>query len=135
MMTSMLAGLGQIEHALVEKVGARLGQGVTSMFRFGQACGAMYATLVTMGIPVTFVLPRTWQAHHHIGPTPDAAPQRAAQLYPQIALRLARKVDGNRADALLIAAYAQDALAKPSNITQIAGHHHMRHEDAGAATG
>jgi hypothetical protein len=95
----------------------------------------IYATVAVMKIPTTFVMPRTWQRHHGIGPTPDAARQRAAQLYPQIASRLARKADGNRADALLIAAYGQQVLAKPSNIAHIAGHHCARHEDAGAATG
>jgi hypothetical protein len=33
----------------------------------------------------------------------------------------------------LIAAYGQDSLAKANNITDIAGRHHTRHEDAGAA--
>jgi hypothetical protein len=111
------------------------GNGSVSMFRFGQACGAIGATLAVMGIPTTFVLPRSWQQYHGIGPTPDAARQRAAQLYPQIAPRLSRKADGNRADALLIAAYGQRALAKPSNVTHLAGHHHLRREDVEAASG
>jgi crossover junction endodeoxyribonuclease RuvC len=105
----LIAELGPIEHAFIEKVTARPGNGSVSMFRFGQACGAIYATLAVMGIPLTYVLPRVWQAHHGIGPTPDAARQRAAQLYPQIAPQLARKADGNRADALLIAAYGRQA--------------------------
>jgi crossover junction endodeoxyribonuclease RuvC len=105
---SLIAGLGPITHAFVEKVGARPGNGSVSMFRFGMACGVVYATLAALQIPTTFVLPRVWQRHHGIGPTPDAARQRAAQLYPQIASRLARKVDANRADALLIARYGQE---------------------------
>jgi hypothetical protein len=70
-------------------------------------------------LPTSFVLPRIWQAHHSIGPTPDAARQRAVQLYPQIASRLARKRDCNRADALLVAAYGRHALAKSGNITHL----------------
>jgi crossover junction endodeoxyribonuclease RuvC len=105
----LIAELGPIEHAFVEKVAARPGNGSVSMFRFGQACGAIYATLAVMGIPLTYVLPRVWQAHHGIGPTPDAARQRAVQLYPEIAPQLARKANGHRADALLIAAYGRQA--------------------------
>ena len=61
--------------------------------------------LVTMGVPLTFVLPQVWQKHHGVGPAPDAARQRAAQLYPAIAPQLARKRDEHRADALLLAAF------------------------------
>jgi hypothetical protein len=77
---------------------------------FGQACGALYATLAVIGIPITLVQPKAWQRHHGIGPTPDAARQRAAQLYPQLASRLARKADANRADALLLVAYGRHVL-------------------------
>jgi crossover junction endodeoxyribonuclease RuvC len=127
--------LGPIKHAFIERVTARPGNGSVSMFRFGQTCGVIYATLAVMMIPTTFVLPRIWQRHHRIGPTPDAARQRAAQLYPGIASRLTKKADANRADALLIASYGRDVLAKPSQITHLAGRHHVRHEDVGAATG
>jgi crossover junction endodeoxyribonuclease RuvC len=112
---ALIARLGPIEHAFVEKVGARPGQGVTSMFRFGQACGAIYATLAVMRIPITLVQPKVWQRHHGIGPTPDAARQRAVQLYPQAAAQLARKRDGNRGDALLIAAYGRHTLELAPN--------------------
>jgi crossover junction endodeoxyribonuclease RuvC len=131
----LIADLGPIEHAFVEKVTARPGNGSVSMFRFGQACGAIGATLAVMGISTTYVLPQVWQRHHGIGPTSDAARQRAVQLYPQSAPRLVRKADGNRADALLIAAYGRHVLAKPGGIAHLAGHHRTRHEDVEAATG
>jgi crossover junction endodeoxyribonuclease RuvC len=106
---ALIAGLGPIEHAFVERVAARPGNGSVSMFRFGQACGAIYATLAVMGIPITLVQPKAWQRHHGIGPSPEAARQRAVQLFPQIAPQLARKADAHRADALLIAGYGQHA--------------------------
>jgi crossover junction endodeoxyribonuclease RuvC len=110
----LIVELGPIEHAFVERVTARPGNGSVSMFRFGQAVGIISAVLAVMRIPTTFVLPQVWQRHHGIGPTPDAARQRAAQLCPQIAPQLARKVDGNRADALLIACYGRQALEPAS---------------------
>lgn len=104
---SLIAGLGPIEHAYIEKVSARPGNGSVSMFRFGYACGCIYSCVATMGIPVTFVQPRDWQRAHGIGPSSDASRQRAAQLYPAVAPQLARKRDANRADALLIADFGR----------------------------
>ena len=54
---------------------------------------------------MTFATPQEWQRFQHIGAAPDAARQRAVQLYPQLAPMLARKKDHNRADALLLAVY------------------------------
>jgi crossover junction endodeoxyribonuclease RuvC len=94
-----------IEHVIIERVTARPGQGVTSMFRFGEAAGALYGLVVGLGLPVTFVTPQQWQKHHRVGASPDAARQRAVQLYPALAPLLARKKDHHRADALLLACY------------------------------
>jgi hypothetical protein len=96
-----------IEHVLIERVTARPGQGVTSMFRFGEAAGTLYGLVIGLGLPVTFATPQQWQKYHHIGASPDAARQRAVQLYPAVAPMLTRKKDHNRADALLLAAYGQ----------------------------
>jgi crossover junction endodeoxyribonuclease RuvC len=104
---SLIADLGLVEHAFIEKVTARPHNGSVSMFRFGYSCGAIYATLVTLGISVSFVQPKVWQRAHGIGPTPDAARQRAVQLYPAVAPLLSKKRDGNRADSLLLADFGQ----------------------------
>jgi hypothetical protein len=65
-----------------------------------------------MGFPMTLVSPKTWQRHHGIGPAPDEARRRAGQLYPDAAAALSRRRDGNRADALLIAAYGLHQLSQ-----------------------
>jgi crossover junction endodeoxyribonuclease RuvC len=101
-----------ITHCFIERVGAMPKQGVTSMFRFGEAAGAIYGLLVGLRLPVTFVAPRQWQKYHRIGPSPDAARRRAVQLHPQLAPTLARKRDHNRADALLLACYGQAASSR-----------------------
>ena len=49
---ALITGIGPVEHAFVEKVAAMPGNGSVSMFRFGQACGSIYATLVVLGIPL-----------------------------------------------------------------------------------
>jgi crossover junction endodeoxyribonuclease RuvC len=50
-----------IELVILERVAARPGQGVTSMFRFGEAAGALYGLMVGLGLPVTFATPKDWQ--------------------------------------------------------------------------
>jgi crossover junction endodeoxyribonuclease RuvC len=108
-------------HAFVEKVSARPGQGTVSMFRFGVAFGSITGLLVAMGVPLTFVQPKEWQKYHAVGPAPDAARQRATQLYPQITPLLMRKADGNRADALLLANFGLHRLTAGSKqVTSVA---------------
>jgi crossover junction endodeoxyribonuclease RuvC len=92
-----------IDHVVIEKVAARPGQGVVSMFKFGHCAGAVYGLVAGLQLPCSFVLPQAWQRAAGIGPSPDAARQRAAQLYPAIASQLTRKRDAGRADAILIA--------------------------------
>jgi crossover junction endodeoxyribonuclease RuvC len=107
---ALLAEHAPYTHAFVEKVAARPGQGTVSMFRFGVAFGSITGLLVAMGVPMTMVQPKDWQRHHGIGPAPDAARQRAVQLYPQTAPQLARKCDAHKADALLLAVYGRHGL-------------------------
>jgi crossover junction endodeoxyribonuclease RuvC len=99
-----------IDHVFLERVAARPGQGVTSMFRFGQSSGALYGLIVGLGLPVTFARPQDWQRHAGIGAAPDAARQRAVQLFPGLAARMARKRDQHRADAVLLGVYALHVL-------------------------
>jgi crossover junction endodeoxyribonuclease RuvC len=92
-----------IDHVMMERVASRPDQGVASMFKFGFGAGAVYGLVVGLQLPCTFILPRAWQRSAGCGPSPDAARQRAAQLYPGIADKLSRKRDAGRADAILIA--------------------------------
>lgn len=102
----LLAGQ-PVTHVFLERVSARPSQGTVSMFRFAEATGALYGLMVGLGLPVSFATPQEWQRHHRIGAAPDAARQRAVQLYPDLAPLLARKRDQHRADALLIATYGR----------------------------
>jgi len=92
-----------IDHVFIERVSAHPGQGVTSMFRFGYACGAIHMAVTAIELPCTFVTPQAWQKTQGVGPGPDAARQRAASLYPQHRESFTRKLDQHRADAVLIA--------------------------------
>lgn len=101
----LLVEHGPFTHAYVEKVGPMPKQGVTSMFRFGTAFGAIQGILSAMAIPFSLVTPQSWQRWHGCGPSGDTARQRATRLYPQATPLLLRKSDANKADALLIGAF------------------------------
>ena len=48
---------------VVEKVNAMPGQGVTSMFNFGQTFGAIKGICAALGLPIFFVTPSKWKKH------------------------------------------------------------------------
>ena len=73
------------------------------MFTFGHCAGSIYGLIVGLQLPVSYLLPIQWQRASGVGPSPDAARQRAAQLYPRAAPQLTRKRDAGRAYAISIA--------------------------------
>ena len=93
----------EIEHCALEQVGAMPGQGVTSMFSFGQSYGAIRGVLAGLRIPITMVTPRKWMKDLKLSGGKDANRQRAAQLFPAYAASFSRVKDDGRADAALLA--------------------------------
>jgi crossover junction endodeoxyribonuclease RuvC len=90
--------------AIVEKVGAMPGQGVSSMFNFGMGFGVIQGVLAGLDIPYALSTPQKWKkACGLIGKEKDAARVLAIELFPDASLT--RKKDGGRADALLIAKF------------------------------
>jgi Holliday junction resolvasome RuvABC endonuclease subunit len=100
------------DHVFVEEVHAMPKQGVTSTFRFGWSCGAIYAAVVALGRPLSLVRPIDWQRYHHVGKGPDDARRVAVRLFPDHAQAFARKKDNHRADAVLIALFGRYMLAQ-----------------------
>ena len=89
--------------AIVEKVGAMPGQGVSSMFSFGRSVGIIEGVLAARQIPVTFVTPQSWQKQSGAAKGKDGSRQRVMELFPSQAHLFARVKDDGRADAVLIA--------------------------------
>jgi crossover junction endodeoxyribonuclease RuvC len=89
--------------AIVERVGAMPGQGVSSMFSFGRSAGVVEGVLAALSVPATFTPPATWKRALKIQAGKDGARLRASQLLPAGSghWRLA-KHDG-RAEAALLA--------------------------------
>lgn len=97
-----------IKLAVVEHVGAMPGQGVTSMFSFGQNFGWWLGTLGALGVPVLLVRPQRWQKALGIPPKADKTDKPALpvarRMFPLLDLH--RKKDHGKADALMLAYYA-----------------------------
>jgi len=95
---------------VVEQVNAMPGQGVTSMFNFGQSFGVIKGICAALGLPIHFVRPMKWKKHFNLIKTnKDASRTKVIEIYPEISSKLYRKKDSNRADAILIALYFYDA--------------------------
>jgi hypothetical protein len=90
--------------AIVERVGARPGQGVSSMFKFGCGYGMVQGVIATLGIPVHFVTPGVWKKHFRLPAEKEKARKQAISLWPRCD-RFGRKKDAGRAEAALIARY------------------------------
>ena len=94
---------------VVEHVNAMPGQGVTSMFNFGQSFGVIKGICSALSIPIHFVRPMKWKKYFNLIKTnKDASRTKVIEVYPEISSKLSRKKDSNKADAILIARYFND---------------------------
>ena len=94
---------------VVEHVNAMPGQGVTSMFNFGQSFGVIKGICAALSLPIYFVRPTKWKKHFNLIKTnKDASRTKVIEVYPEISSKLHRKKDSNKADAILIARYFND---------------------------
>ena len=94
---------------VVEQVNAMPGQGVTSMFNFGQSFGVIKGICSALSIPIYFVRPTKWKKYFNLIKTnKDASRTKVIEVYPEISSKLSRKKDSNKADAILIARYFND---------------------------
>tara|TARA_Y100001970_G_C13663104_1_gene569310 strand:+ start:74 stop:568 length:495 start_codon:yes stop_codon:yes gene_type:complete len=89
---------------VIEQVSAMPGQGVTSMFNFGQSFGILKGICSAMQLPVYFVRPAKWKKYFNlINSEKDASRTRAIEIFPYFSSQLSKKKDTNKADAILIA--------------------------------
>ena len=91
---------------VVEQVSAMPGQGVTSMFNFGQSFGILKGICSAMQLPVYCVRPAKWKKYFNlINSEKDASRTRAIEIFPYFSSQLSKKKDSNKADAILIASF------------------------------
>ncbi len=91
---------------VIEHVTAMPGQGVTSMFNFGQSFGILKGICSAMQLSVYFVRPAKWKKYFNlINSEKDASRTRAIEIFPYYSSYLSKKKDSNKADAILIASF------------------------------
>ena len=91
---------------IIEQVSAMPGQGVTSMFNFGQSFGILKGICSAMQLPMYFVRPIKWKKYFNlINSEKDASRTKAIEVFPYFSSQLSRKKDSNKADAILLASF------------------------------
>ena len=91
---------------VIEQVSAMPGQGVTSMFNFGQSFGILKGLCSAMQLSMHFVRPAKWKKYFNlINSEKDASRTRAIEIFPYFSSQLSKKKDSNKADAILIASF------------------------------
>ena len=98
---------------VVEQVNAMPGQGVTSMFNFGQTFGAIKGVCAALKLPIFFVRPSKWKKHFElINSSKDSSRTKVIEMYPSLSNQLSKKKDVNKSDAILIARFYCETRAK-----------------------
>ena len=98
---------------VIEQVSAMPGQGVTSMFNFGQSFGILKGICSAMQLPMFFVRPARWKKYFNlINSQKDASRTRAIEIFPYFSTQLSKKKDSNKADAILIASFYYETYQK-----------------------
>ena len=101
---------------IIEQVSAMPGQGVTSMFNFGQSFGILKGICAAMQLPMYFVRPAKWKKYFNlINSEKDASRTKVIEMFPKISNKLSRKKDNNKADAILIAQYFENTRENNNN--------------------
>ena len=98
---------------VIEQVSAMPGQGVTSMFNFGQSFGVLKGICSAMQLSMHFVRPAKWKKYFGLIKTEkDASRTKVIEIFPYISSELSRKKDSNKADAVLIASFFYNTYKK-----------------------
>ena len=101
---------------VIEQVSAMPGQGVTSMFNFGQSFGILKGICSAMQLPMFFVRPAKWKKYFNlINSQKDASRTKVIETFPEISHKLSKKKDSNKADAILIAYYFEKTSENNNN--------------------
>ena len=108
-----IGGSEKQTRVIIEQVSAMPGQGVTSMFNFGQSYGILKGICSAMQLPMFFVRPAKWKRYFNlINSQKDASRTRAIEIIPNFSSQLSKKKDSNKADAILIASFYYETYKK-----------------------
>ena len=98
-----------VARAAVEKVGARPGQGISSMFSFGKSAGFIEGVLAAFDIPYQLVPPQKWKSEFGLNSDKQKSIEVCHKLFPDVDLlatpRCKKPSDG-KAESILIGCFA-----------------------------
>ena len=90
---------------VIEQVSAMPGQGVTSMFNFGQSFGILKGICSAMQLPMFFVRPARWKKYFNLINSQKTPVGQEQLKYFLIFQHNYQKKDSNKADAILITSF------------------------------
>jgi crossover junction endodeoxyribonuclease RuvC len=98
--------------AVIERVNAMPGQGVSSSFNFGRSYGDVRGVVSACDVPMHFVSPQKWKKHFGLSADKDESRLRAIRMFPNAAESFKLKKHDGRAEAALLALYGAEVLMK-----------------------
>jgi Holliday junction resolvasome RuvABC endonuclease subunit len=98
--------------AVIERVNAFPGQGVSSVFNFGRSYGDVRGVVGALNIPLHAVSPQKWKKHFGLSADKDQSRMLAVRLFPAVADHFKLKKHHGRAEAALIALYGAQVLCR-----------------------
>jgi crossover junction endodeoxyribonuclease RuvC len=93
--------------AMLEQVSAMPGQGVSSMFAFGESYGIVKGVFAALKIPAHLVTPGKWKKAMELNASKDGSRAKAIMTWPEHADLFKRVKDDGRAEACLIAEFGR----------------------------
>ena len=90
---------------LLERVSAMPGQGVSSVFSFGDSYGCCRSVIAVLGYPVALVTPAVWKKYFNLSRDKEESRALAIRLFPTAAHMMNLKRHSDRAEALLMSRY------------------------------
>ena len=112
LLINLLSELQDCEYCkcILEKVNAMPGQGVVSMFNFGQNFGFIQGVLKAYKIPFELVPPQKWKKEFSVTSDKNTSIEVCKRLFPNVNLKATprcKKDHDGMAEALLMAEYAR----------------------------
>ena len=98
--------------AIIEMVGARPGQGVSSMFKFGRAFGTVIGVVGALKVPTHYAASTKWKRYYSLTSDKEESRAKALHLWPKCSESFSKKKHDGRAEAALLARYGAEAVFK-----------------------
>lgn len=92
--------------AVLERVNAMPGQGVSSVFSLGDSFGCARSAIAACRFEMTYIAPSKWKSHFKLTSDKEMSRALAIRMFPDAPLNLKKHSD--RAEALLMARWLHD---------------------------